>query len=173
MPNKTIYVSDDDLKLVQRAQELAGSLSAAIVTALRRYVDAEEGRLEGYDEITVKVGPGPGRKQRFMGLLLGEWGRTVKQRTEIFKVYKSRTGKFVVHTERSADWAWSGSEAGNWRENWRAHLGIGDQYWGSSTGERSLQVADTLDKLRELIPAELFDMVESAAKQPPIEDLDI
>jgi len=172
MPNKTIYVSDDDLKLFQRAQELAGSLSAAIVTALRRYVDTEEGRLEGYDEITVKVGPGAGRKQRFVGVLLGEWGRTVAKRTEIFKVYRSRTGKFVVHTERSADWAWSGSEGG-WRENWRGHLGIGDQHWGSTTGERSLQVADTIEDLRALIPKELYEMVATAARQPPIEDLDI
>ena len=36
MPNKTIYVSDDDLALYKRAQELAGNLSQAISTALRR-----------------------------------------------------------------------------------------------------------------------------------------
>ena len=172
MPNKTIYVSDDDLKLFQRASELAGSLSAAIVTALRRYVDTEEGRQEGYDEITVKVGPGAGRKQRFVGVLLGEWGRQRNQRVEVFKVYRSRTGKFVVHTERTADWAWSGSEGGGWREL-LANLGVGDSHWGSTTGDRSLQVADTIDELRELIPEELFAMVENAATQPPIEDLDI
>jgi EXLDI family protein len=172
MPNKTIYVSDDDLKLFQRAQELAGSLSAAIVTALRRYVDTEEGRLEGYDEITVKVGPGPGRKQRFVGVLLGEWGRTNMKTVEIFKVYRSRSGKFVVHTERSGDATWSGMQ-GSFRENWRAYLGLGEQHWGATTGERTLQVADTIDELRKLIPAELFEMVESAARHPPIEDLDI
>jgi len=172
MPNKTIYVSDDDLKLFQRAQELAGSLSAAIVTALRRYVDTEEGRQEGYDEITVKVGPGSGRKVRFVGVLLGEWGRVVSKRTEIFKVYRGRTGKFVVHTERSADWAWSGSEGG-WRESLRANLGIGEVHWGSAAGERTLQVADTVEDLRRLIPDELYEMVATAAHQPPIEDLDI
>src|SRR6266581_2750040 len=54
VPNKTIYVSDGDLPLYQRAQELAGdNLSAAITAALRRYVDIEEGRREGFDEITV------------------------------------------------------------------------------------------------------------------------
>ena len=48
VPNKTIYVSDGDLPLYQRAQELAGdNLSAAIAAALRRYVDVEEGRREG------------------------------------------------------------------------------------------------------------------------------
>ncbi|BCB75612.1 hypothetical protein Pflav_020220 [Phytohabitans flavus] len=75
MPNKTIYVSDDDMPLFRRAQELAGgNLSAAISTAVRRYVDIEEGRQEGYDEIIVRIGPGKGRKQRFSGVLLGEWG---------------------------------------------------------------------------------------------------
>jgi hypothetical protein len=40
VPNKTIYVSDGDLQLFQRAQELAGgNLSAAISKALRRFVD--------------------------------------------------------------------------------------------------------------------------------------
>ena len=54
MPNKTIYVSDGDLSIYQRAQDLAGgNLSAAISSALRRYVDVEEGRREGYDEIVV------------------------------------------------------------------------------------------------------------------------
>ncbi|HZC25704.1 MAG TPA: EXLDI protein, partial [Actinopolymorphaceae bacterium] len=76
MPNKTIYVADDDMALYQRAQELVGgNLSAAITTALRRYIELEEGRQEGFDEITVKVGQGVGRKVRFSGVLIGEWGR--------------------------------------------------------------------------------------------------
>ena len=74
VPNKTIYVSDGDLPLFQRAQELAGgNLSAAITAALGRYVDLEEGRREGFDEIIVRVGPGKGRKVRFTGVFLGEW----------------------------------------------------------------------------------------------------
>ncbi len=49
MPNKTIYVADEDVPLFKRAAELAGgSASAAIVAALRRYLDAEEGRTEGF-----------------------------------------------------------------------------------------------------------------------------
>ncbi len=106
MPNKTIYVSDDDLPIFQRAQELAGGkLSAAISTALRRYVEAEEGREEGYDEITLKVGQGTAvRKQRFSGILLGEWGRTVGQRDEKYRVYRSRKGKYVLHVERGPEY---------------------------------------------------------------------
>jgi hypothetical protein len=96
VPNKTIYVSDGDLSLYQRAQELAGgNLSAAISAALRRYVDVEEGRRTGFDEIVVRVGPGKGRKVRFVGILLGEWLNTSFSRVETFRVYRGRTGKFV------------------------------------------------------------------------------
>jgi EXLDI family protein len=55
----------------------------------------------------------------------------------------------------------------------RANLGIGDVHWGSAAGERTLQVADTVEDLRRLIPDELYEMVATAAHQPPIEDLDI
>ena len=71
MPNKTIYVSDGDLPTYQRAQELAGgNLSAAIASALKRYVDIEEGRSEGYEEVVVRVGLGNGRKVRFYSDLI-------------------------------------------------------------------------------------------------------
>jgi hypothetical protein len=52
----------------------------------------------------VKVGRGPGRKQRFSGILLGEWGHCTSNKVEVFGVSKSRTGKFVVHVMRSQDW---------------------------------------------------------------------
>ena len=98
MPNKTIYVSDGDLPLYRRAQELAGdNLSAAISAALRRYVDVEEGRREGFDEIIVRVGPGKGRKVRFTGVLLGEWVNSSFSRVETFRVSSA------VTTDRRAD----------------------------------------------------------------------
>ena len=126
VPNKTIYVSDGDLPLYQRAQELAGgNLSAAIAAALRRYVDVEEGRREGFDEITVRVGPGTGRKVRFTGVLLGEWVNTSTSRVETFRVYRGRTGKFVLHIERQPDYTIvdaEGKPAG-----WRGYLGIGER----------------------------------------------
>jgi len=170
VPNKTIYVSDGDLPVYQRAQELAGgNLSAAIAAALRRYVDVEEGRREGFDEITVRVGPGKGR--RFTGVLLGEWVNTNSNRVEAFRVYRGRTGKFVLHIERSADYAMvdaAGKPAG-----WRGYLGIGSISYGNSPGESTLDVFATVDELRERIPSQLYDMVASSARQPAVEDLDI
>ena len=172
VPNKTIYVSDGDLPLYQRAQELAGdNLSAAISAALRRDVDVEEGRREGFDEIIVRVGPKPGRKVRFTGVLLGEWVNSSLSRVETFRVYRGRTGKFVVHVERSADYSMvdaEGKPAG-----WRGYLGIGNISYGNIPGESTLEVVGTLEELRERIPQLLYDRIAGSAEQPAVEDLEI
>jgi EXLDI family protein len=172
VPNKTIYVSDGDLPLYQRAQELAGdNLSAAISAALRRYVDIEDGRREGFDEIIVRVGPGSGRKVRFTGVLLGEWVNSSYSRVETFRVYRGRTGKFVVHIERSPDYTMvneEGKPAG-----WRGYLGIGNISYGNTPGESTLEVVGTLEALRERIPQQLYDRIAGSADRPTVEDLDI
>jgi EXLDI family protein len=176
VPNKTIYVSDGDLPTYQRAQELAGgNLSAAISTALRRYVDLEEGRLEGFKEITLRVGLGKGHKVRFTGVLLGDWGSSNGSRDEHFRVYRSRKAKFVLHVERSPDWSYRGADGKP--AGWRSYLGLGAQSWGFTAGESTLDVVDTLEELRDKMPPELYDMVAGmaagAADQPDLEDLDI
>ena len=172
VPNKTIYVSDGDLPIYERAQELAGNnLSAAIAAALRRYVDVEEGKREGFDEIIVRVGLGKGRKVRFTGVLLGEWLNTSPSRVENFRVYRGRKGKFVLHVERSADYTVvdaEGKPAG-----WRGYLGIGNISYGGTPGESTLEVIGTLEELRDKIPPQLYDMVASHAQRPAVEDLDI
>ena len=171
VPNKTIYVADADLPLFQRAQELAGgNLSATIIRALRRLVELEEGKLEGYEEITVRVGPGNGR-QRFFGVLLAEFGRSTKDGSEQFRVYRGRTGKFVVHVERSPESIWTAGPDGS-AQGWRKHFSS-DQQWGTIPRTATLEVVDTLEQLREKVPAELYEMVAAAAEQPLIEDLDI
>ena len=173
VPNKTIYVSDGDLPLYDRAQAIAGgNLSAAIAKALRRYVDVEDGRREGFDEITVRVGPG-GRKVRFSGLLLGEWtnSSSSSSRWEVFRVYRSRTGKFVLHSDRTAEFTMvdaEGKPAG-----WRGYLGLGNVSYGSRPAESTLEVFDSLDELRDKIPAQLYDMVAGSADRPAVENLDI
>jgi len=174
MPNKTIYVSDDDLPLYKKAQELAGNLSSAISIALRKYVELEEGRLEGYDEITVRVGRGTGRKQRFSGVLLAEGGRSSKHGYEAFKIYRSRSGKFVLHADRRNQYIQGASEE-EYLSGWRSWIGnwSTDQSWSMAQGEATLQVVDSVEELRDLIPEDLYGLVEEADKQPAVEDLDI
>jgi EXLDI family protein len=172
VPNKTIYVSEGDLPLFQRAQELAGdNLSAAISAALRRYVDIGEGRREGFDEIVVRVGPGRGRKVRFTGVLLGEWVNSSNSRVETFRVYRGRTGKYVVHIERSPGYTMvdaEGKPAG-----WRGYLGLGDVSYGTTPGESTLEVVGTLEELRTRIPQQLYDSVATSPGQPTVEDLEV
>ena len=90
---------------------------------------------EGFDEIIVRVGPGKGRKVRFVGVFLGEWVTTSPSRVETFRVYRGRTGKFVLHIERSPDYPMvdaEGKPAG-----WRAHLGLD---WNVSYGNEAGRV---------------------------------
>ncbi|MEV6635707.1 EXLDI protein [Actinoplanes sp. NPDC051470] len=176
MPNKTIYVSDDDLPLYQRAQELAGgTLSSAISTALRRFVEVEEGRQQGYDEVVVRVGPGLGRKQRFTGLLLAEMEQTGNERDETYRVYRTRTEKFVVHHERAEAHLNTGPNAEKWSTGWRAWIGdwSADQSWTRIPADSSLRIADDLDAVREIIPPQLYELVLNAVHEPTIEDLDV
>jgi EXLDI family protein len=173
VPNKTIYVSEGDLAVFQRAQELAGdNLSAAIASALRRYVEMEDGREEGFDEFIVKVGPGSGRRVRFSGVLLGEWASSANNRWDQWRVYRTRTGKFAVHHERSPEFSMEDA-SGKRATGWRSHLGIGVTSFGATTGDANLEVVDSVDALRDMIPAQLYAMVVDAASHPPVEDLDI
>ena len=173
VPNKTIYVSDGDLPLFQRAQELAGdNLSAAIAKALRRWVDATEGLNEGFDDVVVRVGIGSGRKVRFTGILVGEWVDSRSKTADHYRVWRGRTGKFVVHLERSPEY-WVVDSEGKAVSGWRGWMGVGDVRYGGSPKESTLEVAPSLDELRDKVPPELFDMVARASRQPSVEELDI
>lgn len=173
VPNKTIYVSDGDLPLFGRAQELAGgNLSSAIAKALRRWVDTAEGLGGGFEDVTVRVGLGGGRKVRFVGVLVGEWVDNRTSRADAYHVYRGRTGKFVVHVERSPDY-WVVDAEGKRVAGWRSWMGVGDVRYGAVPKESTLEVVDTLDGLRDKVPAELFEMVSRAARQPSVEELDI
>lgn len=176
MPNKTIYVSEDDLPLLQRAQELTGAnLSQAIATALRRLVEVEEGKDEGFEEVTVRVGSGAGRKQRFSGVLLGEWRHYGAEGDEVYRVFRTQRGKFAVHHEKSKGWKNLTPGAEKFESGWRALVGDwrGDQTWAVNPARATLEVADTLADLKGLLPAELYDSVVEAAGPADVEDLDI
>lgn len=172
VPNKTIYVSDDAQELYQRAQELAGgNLSSAITNALKRYVETEDARRAGFDEVTVKVGIGGGRKVRFSGILLGEWINSEGEKFEHFRVFRGPK-KFALHIERTPTFEMRDAQ-GNPLTGWRAWTGIGMASGGGLSAAATLDVFDTLDELRDRVPAELFEMATAAVKQPVVEELDI
>lgn len=173
VPNRTIYVSDDDQALYKRAQELAGdNLSAAITRALRRFVEIEDARTAGFEDVVVKVGTGAGRKVRFSGLLLGDWINTEGERFEHYRVYRGPTGKFAVHIQRTEHWEMRDAE-GNPLTGWRAWTGIGMASGGGKPAHATLEVVPTLDELRDRIPRQLYEMVAASVDQPHVEELDL
>ncbi|RAV32972.1 hypothetical protein [Corynebacterium heidelbergense] len=54
MPNKTIYISDADAPLADRAAELSGGLSPAVVEGLKLLVARRDAEAEGFEEIHVR-----------------------------------------------------------------------------------------------------------------------
>ncbi|HLS79289.1 MAG TPA: EXLDI protein [Nocardia sp.] len=171
MPNKTIYVADDDLPLFKRAQELVGgNLSGAVVAALRRFIDLEEGRLEGFEEVILGVGHHGVRQVRFSGALLGEWRDIGEEKFELVRVYRSRKGKFVKHSQvsRWVDYPTEKSSLKDWR-TWRRALGVGDPDWG----EFDLAIVDSVAELKDELPQRFYERIADLALNPKIEDLDI
>ena len=110
------------------------------------------------------------------GVLLGEWGRSTKQgQVEEFRVYRTRKGKHAVHLKRSKGWTTDKPPGEKPDTGWRSWIGdwSSDAGWGVIPAESTLTVADSLEELKEILPAGLYDIVAAVADQAPIEDLDI
>lgn len=186
LPNKTIYVTDADLPLFDRAQELAGgNLSAAIATALRRYVENEEAREEG--EIVVKVGDhGAYVKKRFQGSLVGRYAEPSPDHAYIlsYRVYQTPKGNFAVHVKETP--SWNRPRWRSWEQSWEDPSGgkppgrRESRRWGAYKGEWwqptfRLDVYASLDEMRGNLPDALFQAVAGMVQHGSqgIEDLDI
>ncbi len=100
MPNKTIYVSQEDEPLFEEARQIAGeSLSAVIVRALREFVNRQQEKEKSMKEITVLVGPKEAsREQRFIGTYIGKWNGFDEEKTWMLEaqVYLSHKNNWVV-----------------------------------------------------------------------------
>jgi EXLDI family protein len=190
MPNKTIYVSDGDLPVFQRAQELAGgSLSSAITQALHRFVETEEARMQGLSEIKLQVGDGGvPRYKRFRGTVIARWRHQLGSGAQVedFTVYRTAKQALAVHRQLHPDWSrwsdprrWASGENSVWSKDWDPgwHVGwdgeSGSADWSGGPGEASLDVYDSVAALRDHLPTELVDLVERNLTTPEIEDLDI
>ena len=101
MPNKTIYVSDEDLEVFERAQELAGSnLSATIAKALKRFIEVEEKKNIGFEKISIKIGENGLYNQKwFVGKKLGQahFINEENNKATVIVVYETVKHQYAVH----------------------------------------------------------------------------
>ena len=193
MPNRTIYIADADVPLFEKAQKLAGdNLSAAIAHALRAFVEREEARQGGYEDITIKVGKGhPYIQQQFRGRLLAK--RHIKLANEmrilIMNVYQTAKGRFAVYTRNQPNWNWtdwSHRSSRKSKKGWDVDVDVNvDVNWSRKNQpsydwsayyeevEMRLDVYDTLDDLKENIPEELYDAITRYLRGGDVEILDI
>jgi EXLDI family protein len=183
MPNRTIYVADVDLPIFEKAQKLAGdNLSAAIAQALHYFVEKEEAKRSGFEEITVKVGKGrPYLTKQFRGRLLAKRRIRVQNESRLLTlvVYQTARGRFAIYTKNTANWSewtksskWSKKSAGDWDLDW-------DYDWSNDwssyfeNDEYRLDVYDTLEDLKENIPEELYEAIVRYLNGDDVEILDI
>jgi EXLDI family protein len=182
MANKTIYVSDGDLPLFERAQSLAdGNLSAAIAQALREYVrSAEVARLHQYDSVTLSVGPaGSRRKKRFTAICLARGLASTGNAgpMEELAAYRTAGGRLAVHRRIGAPLPEKSQAAGAGRcprSGWPGPVrSIAEAEAYDDPGEAVLEIYDTIGELAQHVPPKFAKLVADADAATEIEDLDI
>ena len=117
MPNKTIYVKDEDLQIFEEAEKLGGdSLSGIIAEALRRFVDVKRAELYGMQEHVLHVGvlrsqgDDDIRQIRFVGRKLAEadvyTGQTSDRRDRgtVYQIYQTKAGKILIWWKQWTRW---------------------------------------------------------------------
>ena len=171
MPNRTIYVADVDLPVFEKAQQLAGeNLSATIVQALRRFVESEEARASGYEEISVSVGKGrPYIQKKFRGRSLAKRRMSLGDRARILvlEVHQTAQGRFALYSRNVANWDWSGRPKHQPRQRpvqgqgWDWDWDMSVSGWGAAyePEERRLDVFENLEALKEAIPEEMYESI--------------
>lgn len=113
MPNKTIYVKDEDLQVFEEAERLGGdSLSSIIAEALKRFVSVKRAEQQGMDEHTLAIdNPEQGKKTlKFVGRLLVSdtiyVGQTSdrRDRWDDWSLYQTQAGKVIVYWRHGSVW---------------------------------------------------------------------
>ncbi|MEV6273992.1 EXLDI protein [Nocardia sp. NPDC051832] len=124
-----------------------------------------------FAEITLNVGPGGHRSQRFVGKQVGEAREVTKVGVTATRIFVSRKGKYVVQTQQS-DWQ-DFTVLTNWTrdwKNWRNLIGLGDN---EGAGDFTVDVVDTLDELRTRVPSKVYREVADVVQNPGSQDLDV
>lgn len=173
MPNKTIYISDADMPLFEKAQELYGTnLSSTLVNVLRnsierRYgVDDDEPE-EKLHEIIVKVGRnGCYIQQRFTGRQIAKWDADSSDNRvyQSYQLFETKTGKYALYSKR-ANW-----ENFNWYNLKNRSQTPSDQ---NRNGVCQLEVFTSVGEFEDRIPEDIRDIVEKKLNGINIVDLDI
>ena len=117
MPNKTIYVREEDLPVFEEAEKLGGdSLSAVIAQAVKRFVQVKRAESGGMEEYTLTAGTlrtegaDDIKQVRFVGRKLAEadvyTGQTSDRRDRgtVYQIYQTKAGKILVWWRRWSCW---------------------------------------------------------------------
>lgn len=173
MATKNVYVSDGDVGLFERAAELAGGMSTAVVAGLRLYVAQQERTQRRTEMMQIDVEIQDGAivsTKRFVGRLLLRYEETEGPRARSFRVYETERGQLAVHVRDDANWAAfaaSDEKSPVWDDpkSWQ-----GD-WW--KTKDRSLTVYADTDAMALTMPDALVEAVRHALSKPAVDLLDI
>ncbi len=169
MPNKTIYVSDDDLTLFEEAKNLAGeALSSVISRSLKEYVARNRKHTKGMKEISVEVGTHRAeREQHFVGQEITTWqgfsnDKEWYMKATIYKTQKNNWAVYLTHVCKASLLL----DKRKWKES-------GDYLINPKHAE--LIVGIKVTDFTEKIPSDLYDLLKDLTEQTekPIEYLDI
>lgn len=167
MPNKTIYVSNEDQAVYERAQQIAGdNLSAVLVRALRELITRSEAQAKGLKEIVVQVGTkGLQQEKRFNGRLLIKWqGAGDHHDWYTARVFKTAKSQWAVELTKQPN-----IEVFRQRDFWRT----ADYF--EYTPDTQLVVFASLEEAEGKLPSALLKLMHQAHSrdEAPVEYLDI
>lgn len=169
MPNKTIYVSENDVPLFEEAKHIAGeALSSVISRALREFVARHQEKAHGMKEISVKIGRHSSqREQRFVGQEVGKWSGFSDDKVWWLdaKIYRTQKENWAIllHQATKATLLTNPKE---WKKS-------GDYL--ENTAGTELIVGKNLGELKNKLPQSLYSTLKDIAEgyEHPVEYLDI
>ncbi len=169
MPNKTIYVSEQDASLFEEAKNIAGeALSSVISRTLREYVSRHQQKDKGMKEVSLKIGSdGAEREQRFVGAKVGDWSGFSDDKEWLLsaKIYRTQKNNWAVYFVREG----KASILTN-KKLWKAS---GDYLINARSAE--LLVTTKPEGLKQKLPTILYKKLQEIVErdEKPIEYLDI
>lgn len=167
MPTRNVYVSDSDVSLFSEAGTIAGSLSAAIVEALRDYVNKHHRLADGFQDVELKLSTdGVDRRVTFTGRRVVRLRRPDPEGTRIDTVYLTAKGQLAVATKvhrTLPEWS-------NHEDMWSDPKTWSRDFW--VVGDKTLSVYPDVEHLSQA-DSLLAQRVEAALKVSAVEVLDI